>query len=123
MKLKLKLNFKIDEPTENGRIYSKEVLKNSIDERLKENKLFVTKECPKDFVVYSKEIIGIVKSYEILEDNSVVFEVKSTSSFLSEEFKNNVELTTYGFCDTVLENVYVKDIKLISLFLVNKKGN
>ena len=67
--MKIKINFKADEPTVNGRIYPKEVLKKAFENRLKSS-LFVTKEFRNDTTgIPVEDIIGEVKDYEINEEN------------------------------------------------------
>jgi hypothetical protein len=112
---KVKLNFKIDNPTVNGRVYPKEVLKKAIDERI-EDHLFVTDTYSNPVQV--SDIIGECKDYEINEKGEITFHIhpigKNKIDF------DNITLSTSGFASLDRDQVTIKDdYKLLSLFVVN----
>jgi len=123
--MKIKLNFKADEPTVNGRIYPKEVLKKAFDERLLNGHFFVQKYNSNDFSVKFENVFAEVKSYEIEPNSEILVDIKLLDTPIAEKFKDReFELTTSG--SGVLED----DKKTISegfiishLFVVGGNGS
>jgi hypothetical protein len=115
--MKIKVNFKTDEPTVNGRIYPKEVLKKAFDERL-EGSLFVTEKFDMEAVgVPVSDIIAEVKDYEITEKNEIIVDINPIRRKELLE-RNDIKLTTAGYASLKNnEKIVGDDFILTSLFI------
>jgi len=95
--MEVKINFKVNEPTTNGRIYPKEILKKAFDERFKHT-VFITdsNDDGKLDGLDVNKIIGEAKGYKINEKNEILIDVKMYER--GKKLFNNVDfnLTTSG---------------------------
>lgn len=77
--MEITLNFKVDEPTVNGRVYPKELFESAMNRRMQDDKTMplygIGYDATKPLL---KDIIGVVKSYNIKEDGTITAEVKPT---------------------------------------------
>ena len=125
--MKLELNFKVDEPNLNKRVYSKDVLEKAFDEALKKE-LFLLKDISSKSneswnTIDQKDIIGKVDSYTI-ENNSVFIEAVVYDEEIKELLNSSkTYVTTAGIAEVDAgENgitIIKKDFKLLSCFLTN----
>jgi hypothetical protein len=116
----LELNIKSDVYTENGRIYPNGLLEKSINELLNKNKkifIFDSAEYPP----LLKNLIGCSYSFEIKDDNSIVFDCKLFRQTLM-EVKDHLELTPFGFANIDGDNIVQKNYKINHLILLPKKN-
>jgi len=83
----VKMNYKVNEPTVNDRIYKKEDLKNALDKALKQHEVPVVRNSSELYKInqktgiYSpqvlfKDIIGFFKGYEIKDNGEIYLEIK-----------------------------------------------
>ena len=129
--MKLKLNFKVNKPTLNKRIYSKEIIIREFDKAI-EKDLPIVLECNNNFEVDLNNIAGFVKSYNILEDDSIEVEINIINTpsgkilqKLCEDF-SELKLSTLGI-GNLKENMNINIFKLQCLHvdsesMVNKGG-
>ena len=96
--MKTNLNFKVDTPTKNGRIYPRNLLEGELKRKIENNNLLISKESES----YLHNAIGVVKDSSILEDGSIVIEYDLLSNFKDLE-KLELPLTTNGIGNLVSE--------------------
>lgn len=123
--MKIKLNFKADEPTVNGRIYPKEVLKKAFDERLLNGNFFVQQYNGDDFSIKFENVFAEVKSYEIESNSEILVDIKLFDIPIAEKFKDgNFELSTsgVGICEDDKKTI-AEDFKISCLFVVGGNGS
>jgi len=122
--MKVKLNFLLGQKTVNGRYYDPSMLKEQFDNVIKtEGHISVGPDSSQinesDGSIPLEILVGIVKSYEILESGETFFEVEEMSE-LTEEFisKNpdTVKLSIFGF-GNMDESKVVRDFTFTSLFM------
>ena len=123
--MKIELNFKADEPTANGRIYSKEILKKAFDERLIGH-FFIQEYNNSDNVfVDIDKIFAEVESYEIKPNSEILVDIKLLDTPIAKKFKDRkFELTTSGV--GILEDdkkTISEGFKLSHLFVVGGNGS
>jgi len=92
--MKIKINFKAGEPTANGTIYPKEVLKKAFDERFKTD-VYISRESSPYLKV--DEIVAKAESYEITPESEILVDLKILDTPAAEKFKDGIfEITTFG---------------------------
>ena len=111
--MKTNLNFKVDTPTKNGRIYPRNILENELKRKIEKNNLIISKESES----YFHNAIGVVKDSSILEDGSIKIEYDLLSKFKDLE-KLELLLTTNGIGNGVREgDIYmVTELEITNLF-------
>lgn len=83
----VKLNYKADESTVNGRIYKKEDIEKAFNNTLKRHEVPIVRNCDELYridsdtgihspIVCFKDIIGFFEGYEIKEDGEINIKVK-----------------------------------------------
>ena len=113
--VKLKLDFKADIPTCNGRIYTKECLKKAFRGIKKDNGIFILKhwsDVVDNCIVPLKKAIGMCRDYEILKDGEVFIHAIPVDN-------NNLRdciLSTYGF-GNINRNNHVENFHLACFYL------
>lgn len=121
----VKMNYKVDERTELGRIYIKEVLQKAFDEALeKEKNIPVVRNCSELYergkegifkpVVSYKDIIGFFRGYEI-RDNGDVY-IKILPIIDTSLFDGNFSVST-GIIGTVDKDFFVEIFVLVGFFI------
>lgn len=122
--MKIKLNFKADEPTLNGRIYPKEVLKKAFDERLSNGHFFVQDYHAPNYNDLRK-VFAEVESYEIGPNSEILVDINLLRVPIAEKFKDGkFELTTSGV--GILKDdkkTIAEDFKILHLFVVGGEEN
>jgi len=123
--MKIKLNFKADEPTVNGRIYSKEILKKAFDERLLNGNFFIQQYNGDDFSIKLENVFAEVKSYEIEPTSEILVDIKLLDTPIAEKFKDgNFELSTSGIGKLEDDKKTIaEDFTISCLFVVGGKGS
>lgn len=92
--MKIKINFKAGEPTVNGHIYSKEVLKKAFDERFKTDVYISRENSP---YLKADEIVAKAESYEITPESEILVDMKILDTPAAEKFKDKIfEISTFG---------------------------
>ena len=123
--MKIKLNFKADEPTVNGHIYPKEVLEKAFDKRLSNGHFFVQQHTSKEFYCKIEDVFAEVESYTIEPNSEILVDIKLLDVPLAEKFQDgNFELTIFGvgiFEDD--KKTISEDFKVSHLFVVGGKGS
>ena len=126
--MQLTLNFKLGTPTVNGRIYSPKSLTDEFDRLIENDRLFVTlyshtmdefDRLIENGTVPIDNIVAKVNSWDILHDNTVVFDVKLTDK--GEQFKHVMDIVSTSGMGVLKESekIYlIKDYTLFSLFCV-----
>lgn len=106
--MKIKLNFKVDEATLNGRIYPKEVLKKAFDEKLSIGNFFVQEHHSPEYNDLTK-VFAEVKDYKITSKSEILVNINLLKTPIAEKFKDGkFELTTSGV------GIFENDKKTIS---------
>ena len=111
--MKTNLNFKVDTPTKNGRIYPRNLLESELKRKIENNNLLISKESES----YLHNAIGIVKDSTILEDGSIEIEYDLLSNFKDIE-KLELLLTTNGIGNVIREGAVdiVTELEISNLF-------
>jgi len=111
--MKTNLNFKVDTPTKNGRIYPRNLLESELKRKIENNNLLISKESES----YLHNAIGVVKDSSILEDGSIVIEYDLLSNFKDIE-KLELLLTTNGIGNVVREGAVdiITELEISNLF-------
>ena len=111
--MKTNLNFKVDTPTKNRRIYPRNLLEGELKRKIEKNNLLISKESESCL----HNAIGIAKDSSILEDGSIEIEYDLLSKFKDLE-KLELLLTTNGIGNGVREgNIYmVTELEITNLF-------
>ena len=111
--MKTNLNFKVDTPTKNGRIYPRNLLKDELKRKIENNNLLISKESES----YLHNAIGVVNDSSILEDGSIVIEYDLLFNFKDLE-KLELPLTTNGIGNVVNEGAVdiVTELEISNLF-------
>ena len=111
--MKTNLNFKVDTPTKNDRIYPRNLLESELKRKIENNNLLISKESESSF----HNAIGVVKDSSILEDGSIKIEYDLLSKFKDLE-KLELLLTTNGIGNGVREgDIYmVTELEITNLF-------
>ena len=94
--MKTNLNFKVDTPTKNGRIYPRNLLEGELKRKIENNNLLISKESES----YLHNAIGVVNDSSILEDGSIEIEYDLLYKFKDLE-KLELLLTTNGIGNVV----------------------
>lgn len=116
--IQTKLNFKVDTPTANNRVYTKDVLTKAFDEFLKDNK---------EVKLYhdSNYTGGLLKEYAINSDKYINLKVETLNTpdgKLLKDLLDKYQLTICGV-GCVDENNVIKDnFKIVNLFVDLKSG-
>jgi hypothetical protein len=123
--MKIKLNFKADEPTVNGHIYPKEVLKKAFDKRLSDGNFFIQQCNTKNYWIKLEDVFAEVESYEIKSNSEILVDIKLLDTPVAEKFKDgNFELTIFGVgIFEVDKKTISEDFKVSHLFVVGGKGS
>jgi hypothetical protein len=113
--MKTNLNFKVDTPTKNGRIYPRNLLEGELKRKIEKNNLLISKESES----YLHNAIGVVKDSSILEDGSIKIEYDLLSQFKDLE-KLELLLTTNGIGNVVREGAIdiVTELEISNLFFL-----
>ena len=111
--MKTNLNFKVDTPTKNNRIYPRNLLEGELKRKIENNNLLISKESES----YLHNAIGVVNDSSILEDGSIVIEYDLLSNFKDLE-KLELPLTTNGIGNVVNEGAVdiVTELEISNLF-------
>jgi hypothetical protein len=111
--MKTNLNFKVDTPTKNGRIYPRNLLEGELKRKIENNNLLISKESES----YLHNAIGVVKDSSILEDGSIEIEYDLLSNFKDIE-KLELLLTTNGIGNVVREGAVdiITELEISNLF-------
>jgi uncharacterized protein YkvS len=111
--MKTNLNFKVDTPTKNGRIYPRKLLEDELKRKIKKNNLIISKESQS----YPHNVIGIVKKSLILEDGSIMIDYDLLSQFKDLE-KLELLLSTNGIGNVAKEGAaeIVTELEISNLF-------
>lgn len=116
----VRVNFNVDEPTINGRIYPKEVFKKAMDEWMTRT----VKVCYDWMGAVEKpdlmSMIGQVSSYEITDDNKIMLTTQMLPRF-NEQVEELADFTL-AILGTVNEDNTV-NVKSISHAYLTPKGN
>ena len=111
--MKTNLNFKVDTPTKNDRIYPRNLLENELKRKIENNNLLISKESES----YLHNAIGVVNDSSIFEDGSIEIEYDLLSNFKDLE-KLELLLTTNGIGNVVNEGAVdiVTELEISNLF-------
>ena len=111
--MKTNLNFKVDTPTKNGRIYPRNLLEGELKRKIENNNLLISKESES----YLHNAIGVVNDSSIIEDGSIEIEYDLLSNFKDLE-KLELVLTTNGIGNVVNEGAVdvVTELEISNLF-------
>ena len=111
--MKTNLNFKVDTPTKNGRIYPRNLLEGELKRKIENNNLLISKESES----YLHNAIGVVNDSSVLEDGSIEIEYDLLSNFKDIE-KLELPLTTNGIGNVVNEGGVdiVTELEISNLF-------
>lgn len=113
---KIKLGFKADVPTVNGRIYTRSVLEEAF-KRIKENAdIFIVEDSTDvvhNYMVPIKKVIGVCKNYEILENGDVFIYAKPINNF---PYLDAFKLLTHGYANINRDN-YVENFRITCFYL------
>jgi hypothetical protein len=111
--MKTNLNFKVDTPTKNGRIYPRNLLEGELKRKIENNNLLISKESES----YLHNAIGVVNDSSIFEDGSIEIEYDLLSNFKDIE-KLELLLTTNGIGNVVNEGAVdiVTELEISNLF-------
>ena len=111
--MKTNLNFKVDTPTKNGRIYPRNLLEGELKRKIENNNLLISKESES----YLHNAIGVVNDSSILKDGSIEIEYDLLSNFKDLE-KLELLLTTNGIGNVVNEGAFVivTELEISNLF-------
>jgi hypothetical protein len=111
--MKTNLNFKVDTPTKNGRIYPRNLLEGELKRKIENNNLLISKKSES----YLHNAIGVVNDSSILEDGSIEIEYDLLSNFKDIE-KLELLLTTNGIGNVVNEGAVdiVTELEISNLF-------
>ena len=111
--MKTNLNFKVDTPTKNGRIYPRNLLEGELKRKIENNNLLISKESES----YLHNAIGVVNDSSIFEDGSIEIEYDLLSNFKDLE-KLELLLTTNGIGNVVNEGavIIVTELEISNLF-------
>jgi hypothetical protein len=111
--MKTNLNFKVDTPTKNGRIYPRNLLEGELKRKIENNNLLISKESES----YLHNAIGVVSDSSIFEDGSIEIEYDLLSNFKDLE-KLELLLTTNGIGNVVNEGAVdlVTELEISNLF-------
>jgi len=125
--VKLKLNFKADEPTVNGRIYPKEVLKKAFEHRYKTQPVYICDESsyqPMNIGIDISHVIGKSPSYEIRDDGTIILDVIPYIN--ADRFSllgiKGVELTTCGIGHVEEDGITIDEDFLLQYMFVDKNS-
>jgi hypothetical protein len=111
--MKTNLNFKVDTPTKNDRIYPRNLLESELKRKIENNNLLISKESES----FLHNAIGVVNDSSILEDGSIEIEYDLLYKFKDLE-KLELLLTTNGIGNGVREgDIYmVTELEITNLF-------
>ncbi len=103
MKNTMNLNFEVDKPTANGRIYPKDVFENAIKKALKGGKgipVFRDGESRG-----AGDIIGVIESYSVGDDGSVAMTANMLPDWVLPQIKISTACTGVVGDDNIVEDV------------------
>ena len=111
--MKTNLNFKVDTPTKNDRIYPRNLLESELKRKIENNNLLISKESES----FLHNDIGVVNDSSILEDGSIEIEYDLLYKFKDLE-KLELLLTTNGIGNGIREgDIYmVTELEITNLF-------
>jgi len=117
--MKVELNFKLGQKTNNNRIYNIDDFTKEIERLISKKKLFITSK-QHNIELIIDDIVGIVNEYDLKEDGSLWFDIK----FIEERFKELKNIKASSMVTGLLqkkENIYiVNDFTLHYLFIVQE---
>ncbi len=115
----MELNFTFDEPTVNGRIYSKKILIAALDKFMEKSTRPIVRDASNvdnTGAVSIKDIIGFVESYYITSDNKIDFKVKFVDDLIGHHLRN-IELSTFSI-GHMKDNIICKPLLIKALYPV-----
>lgn len=117
--MKVKLNFQVDKPTLNKRIYSKKVLKKAFDEKFLSGDVFITDNYSNNGKINFSKIIGIAKKYKINSKLEIIIDVKLLKTDLTKLFEDKkFKITSSGYGGLENDGKTIKDdFKLLHFFI------
>jgi len=115
---KVKLNYKVDEPTINNRIYKREDLIRALDKLSERYNVPIVRNSSElsKGIVHVKDMIGLFTGYEITSDNDIFINVKPV---IDTDLFNNNYLSTNIIGNVNDENI-VEIHNIVGFFIVGK---
>lgn len=119
--VEFKLNFKVDAPTKNNRVYKKYIFEKAMKEYVSGNTSFIVSGLNEDFTVNPKKVIGQVNDYKIEGSNILIKGV-----VYNQEFKYLIEIgeaigTISGIGSIKENNEVGEDFKIVSINILPKE--
>jgi hypothetical protein len=113
--MKIKLNFKADQPTVNGNVYPRKVLENAFKEKFKEPIVHITRES--SYKINVKDIVGRANDYEIDDDGTIKIIAEFYPKLMGDLDPDKIEFSSAGYGNLTEDKVIKEDYFLSHFFI------
>lgn len=119
----LRLNFKLGEPTANGRVYTEEAMRSALANFGPGKKtLFLHDGFPQGDAIQLHKIVGVVKDFSVLKTKEVSLDCSVLNSAVADGLRSGASMaTSCGVGKLAKDDKTVEDFRLLCISVVPKE--